>query len=269
MDKLSLASKISRFSLILLVLDINVKPYEKNFILTQDVDEFTLDRILRITRTTITFNIGEQWIEDNFLSLTQSKKDIKYNIILSGELSDIRIKNIKRLSPLKVAYSVNEFLNIKKINQIERLRPSAISLIFKRLPEPFEIEVISNSKIKDLTIMIDEYSIAEFLNRKSDFTDTRLTLKPLDITSLKYLCEIEDAGNITSIIIDSRIISPLDLEKFAKDNCESRIIYELSSATLYNSFLFFIKSKINSLNIYLKDYPARNNIIDWIKKTDP
>lgn len=269
MDKRSFASKIGHLSSLLLILNIHVRPYEKNFILRQDVSEYTIERISKISKSTITFDIKEEWIEKRLVSLLSAKKEIRYNLLLMGDLSEMRIKNIRQLLPMRVGYTVDKFITSQKILELERLPPSFIFLIFKRLPEPFELDLLSKGRIREITIMLDKYSVEEFIKRRSDFSNMRLTIKPLDIGTLEYLCSMGSDTLINTILIDSRILNLREMGNNILIGCWSRMIYEISSSTFYDDFLLFMKAGIDRLNIYMSTTASRNDIIDWIRKTDP
>lgn len=270
MDKITLKKKIGLLSLILLIPNLNIRPYSKNFILPPDVDESVIEKIVKISRSYITFEINDRWIEESLISLLKSKPNLNYNIIISSDISNIRIKNIKRLNPKKIGYIVNGFVDQKLIDSLNLLKPHIVYLIFKRLPEDFELYYIKNGKIRELTIFLDAQSTLEFINKINNFEGLNLNLKPVQNESLPILFNaISDKEGI-SITLDSRIIEPLNMPQTPLKDYRVRFLYEIDANTYYNNFLYFIKTDIMELNIYYKnDMPKRDNIIEWIIKTDP
>jgi len=253
-----------------LIPKLNVRPYAKNFILSPDTGEFIIDKIASISRTLITFEINDLWIDKRFVSLIKSKPNLRYNIIISGETDQVRIKNIKQLSPTKIGYIVNEFIDSKKINELNTLKPHNVYLIYKRLPESFEIDLIKNKSIRELTILLDLPAMEEFLGIFDLFEDIRITIKPLCTESLRLLLQKLPPNKTIRIIVDSRIISPKDISGLILNDTKNRFVYETSSNTYYENFLNFIKSEADELNIYYREEtPKRDTIFDWISKTDP
>ncbi|MGB9598930.1 MAG: hypothetical protein ACP5QK_07640 [Myxococcota bacterium] len=270
MDKVALKKKIGFISLLLLIPQLNIRPYFKNFILKLDIDEYTIEKISKISRSNITFEIDDRWIEDSLISLLKTRANLNYSIIISGDMSNIRIKNIKRLNPQKIGYIVNEFVGENLIDSLNMLKPHNVYLIFKRLPEDFEVDYIKNGKMRELTIFLDSQSAIEFINRIDQFKEMRINIKPVQSEALLYLSKAISDREGVSIVIDSRILDAGDIPLQSTGERKRRFIYEISSNTYYNNFLKFIKSDITELNIYYNsDIPKRDNIIDWILKTDP
>ncbi len=270
MDKKTFKKKIILLSVLLLLPEFNIRPYTKNFILSPDVSEFTLDKIASISRSLITFEINDHFIGPELVSLLKSKPNLRYNIIISGETGQIRVKNIKQISPSKIGYIVNEFIDRKKISELNMLKPHSVYLIYKRIPESFEMEIIREGKIRELTIFLDLPAAAEFLRITDRFEEIRLSLKPLGRESLGLLMRELPQSVTVSIIADSRIIAPEDIYSEMPKEPENRIVYETVSNTYYNNFLNFIKTGATELNIYYTEKTTkRDNIFDWILKTDP
>ncbi len=269
MDKGTFKKEIIFSVLFLLALEINVRPYSKNFFLPYDAGENLIDKISGISRSFITFEINDRWIDSRLPAMLSSRQQVNYNIIISGDTGKTRIKNIKQLSPKKVGYVVNEFIDAKKIEELNMLKPYNVFLIFKRIPESFELFYIREGRIRELVITLDAPSAAEFVLRDDLFSDFRLVLRPADRDALQILCKIDFPNEWVKIIADSRIIGSEDIFNTG-EKCSKRMIYELSSLTYYNNFMKFIKSGITELNIYYSHLtPKRDNIFDWINKTDP
>ncbi|MCX7957805.1 MAG: hypothetical protein N3B13_02020 [Deltaproteobacteria bacterium] len=268
MDKIPSKKEIVFGVIFLLTLGINVRPYSKNFILPANTPENLIDRISKISRSLITFEINDGWIEDYLINAMKSRPHINYNIIISGETGRIRIKNIKQLNPKKIGYIINEFADSKKISELNMLKPYPLFLIFKRLPENFELPHIRDAKIRELLIYLDAPSATEFIAEYENYSDFRITLKPLDIEAFHILCSFK--SDSLNIIADSRII---DSEYISGDEikiCQDKIVYELSSLTYFNNFILFIRSNINQMNIYYSPLtPKRDTLFDWIHRTDP
>lgn len=272
MDKVSFKKKIIVLSLLLLSFEINVRPYNKNFFLNSDIDETILDRISKISRSFITFEFKEEWISDNLVSMLRSRPQIEYNIIISGSLDNYRIKNIKQIYPRKIGYIVDEFITEKRIEGLNKLKPYNVFLIFKRVPEIYELSLLKEGKIKEITIILDELSAKEFVSKITLFEGFRVTLRIIQIEALSILCDMAFSESIVSIIVDERIGYVNNNENILNgyNLCLEKLIYEVSSATFYDNFMRFIKSGIRSVNIYYSpSMPKRDNIFDWIKKTDP
>ncbi|MCX7942937.1 MAG: hypothetical protein N2746_00275 [Deltaproteobacteria bacterium] len=251
--------------------DLNIRPFSKNFVFTNFVDESLLWRISKISRSFVTFNVNDRWIESGFVSLLKTIPNIKYNIVISGDTSKIRIKNIKQLNPQKVGYVVNEFVDLQKVDELNMLKPHSVFLIFKRIPEDFELFAITQGKIREIVVILDVQSAVEFLSGIEKFNGFRVILKPVQKEAFENLCRSYITKDLIKIVFDSRI---LDIEHSFDDivkDCKDKIIYEISSSTYYNNYIKFIKSNITELNIHYDTYAKsrRDDVIEWILKTDP
>ena len=269
MDKVSFKKKIVLLSIFLLIPDLNVRPYSKNFILVPPISESLLSRIEKISRSHITINLMDNWVNDSLAALLKGRKSLKYNIVVSGEIDGLRVDNLKQLSFTKMEYVVDRFVNRKFLSGLERLKPALVSLTFKRLPERFEVEELRESRIREITLILDSYATKEFISRLEDFSDFRTNVKVTDTVGFSNICSEVIEGKILHIIYDSRIMGTGEENLEILSKCRHRMIYEIPNKTYYNNFLQFIKSGIENLNIYYDQKPARDDIIYWILKTDP
>lgn len=270
MDQITFTKKIGFAALTLALLEINVRPYSKNFILPPEVDESLIERISRISRSSITIDLGEKWVDDRLITILKSSPSLNYNIIISGYTGQPRINNIKRLSPSKIGFIVDRFIDESKIRELNMLKPYGLYLIYKRLPESFELSEIKKGRIREILVFLDTYSAYELINKSELFSDMRIALKPVQKEALDIICNALNFSQLIKIYLDDRIFLGDSILDNIDEKCRDKIVFETSSLTYYNKFMQFIRSGIYEINIYYdQNTPQRNSILNWILMTDP